>query len=438
MRRSCHNIKFIEIDGTVVGVCLGSDFCSEHEIGVAGMLTLLKVDGNDSGSNGLDRWRIKKPQNIGWTGFRDDKHLGAGMLLCRWPALGKVTEPIEASSADCKPTVDYNSGAIRSDSPLSASWDKDGFAVVGWTDDAMCKLAELYEALCQGHGIFMLTNSAGLGNAGPTLFRVDLHPEIWAEEDRKQRIEQEAHKANLDEWQTSSEGLYDKLCEMEAAVRECLGETYNMGFRFPAYSLPLRRPDGSWTNRPRFQGNRGELRVWLNPTHQSLWSCGWVNLQDIKDWSEGKGKIWPLGAAMPGGEHPFWAQVKKSLPEPDDNKQWSDTFPWSVSSVYSSGDYLWNHLSQRLGFFASGSAGSYPYVTHELFAADIEAAAKNGLTAIGEVKDRQKLNETVADWNASCSPEHRFEPQFFGRGESLVQRLQEAKMRIRRRNNMES
>jgi hypothetical protein len=34
----------------------------------------------------------------------------------------------------------------------------------------------------------------------------------------------------------------------------------------------------------------GKIRTWLNPMEQQKYDAGWMSIQDLRDWAEGKGR----------------------------------------------------------------------------------------------------------------------------------------------------
>jgi len=134
---------------------------------------------------------------------------------------------------------------------------------------------------------------------------------MWDQLDTKLRQEQADYDQWCAEWAEEAADLFTPLMAM--------GSKMSSGWSsVPWIFLPLPKPDGSWTYMPKASTRKdGTKQVWLNPAHQDLWSAGWYTAEDLRGWARGEGPIWPFCVALPPQEHPFWAEVRASVPKPN-------------------------------------------------------------------------------------------------------------------------
>lgn len=244
MRRGS-NPEFIEHESAIVGVNLGSDFCAEHEVGIAKMKQLLAIPTGDKD------WGIKRRQvtNVpgkhafGWTTGAMPK--GEGFFLRdMW---NKEV-----------PDFSQSSELITYRGTLAGAWDEGSFGVFSTDEVEISYLREVYDAFLTGDGVVFLGGGGGFANAGLIFGIASRIPEEfkrkWYDADKEAyEIEQEVKKSG---------------------IRELLAKA---GKRYFALS--------------RAHYKNGKLMFWLNPMEQQVNNFGYFTIEDLRAWAKGSGPI---------------------------------------------------------------------------------------------------------------------------------------------------
>ena len=238
-------------NGQVLGVCLSSDFTSEHEWGINGINQAFGKPGADSQKFsvpkqipifGLERRKITQvPKDFYW--FESNKHAG----IVYWNAWDKVRrDPAETRE------LGFGNGA------LAAAWDEKSFAVISTDVLQLTDLLEIFESMYALNGaIFLGGRETVFDNPGLCLAIASRLP-----------------KEMTDGWYAVDKEAYEVQQEMAATGIEELLRTAGKEY----FALSPRRKDG-------------KLIFWLNPQEQNKNNSGWFTLEDLKDWAAGKGKI---------------------------------------------------------------------------------------------------------------------------------------------------
>jgi len=243
--RKANDSGFIFNDEVLVGVNLGVDFTSEHEWGIKGIKKLFGIPSGEK-DWGIVRRKITRVPNtvtFGWTtGYEGT---GEGFYLFdTWdnlkPNFSKYTE-------------------LRSwRDTLSCAWDEKSFGVFSTSDAEIGYLHQIYDAFLNSDGAVFMGGGGVWGNTGLRLVIAS-------------RLPQDV----MDKWYAADKDHYELDQEVEATgIRQLLKEK---GKKYFALS-PRRQPDGS-------------ILFWLNPMEQQQNNYGYMTLQDLQDWAEGKGKI---------------------------------------------------------------------------------------------------------------------------------------------------
>ncbi len=232
---------WIELEGQLVGIALGSDFCAEHEWGIDGIKRKL---GFDSKLDGIARRTMSRKSDE--LQYIETKKYQAIFLS---PTESFYRHP--------------DSWAEQMRQGLGMAWDADTFGIVARTEADQTKLKELWEAF-QRNDIAVWT-SVGVFHMGSGLTFVmpSRMPEKYKEELLEKDLSHRRLEARVE----------------EMGIRELLKKA---GCKYFALSP-------KWDS----SGVTPEATVmfWLNPMEQHKHEAGWYYLEDLKQWAQGKGPI---------------------------------------------------------------------------------------------------------------------------------------------------
>lgn len=180
MRNSYHG-KFIFGDDGLIGVCLGSDYCSEHEWGIKDIQRLLGV--NSEADFGLPRRKTNQIKHLNW--FENDKVVGFTLYDFH----------SEEGNLNWKP----RNGFYYSDDNKSfyAGWSGSGFWILTdkptkkiKSEKTVERIKNIYDALNSINAVVWLGGGGVFENAGLCIGIVDKMPKSifdnWAAIDKQQ------------------------------------------------------------------------------------------------------------------------------------------------------------------------------------------------------------------------------------------------------------
>ena len=243
MRQGRDN-DILVLDGKLIGINLGADYCAEHEWGIAG----IQADfGMDKSKLGLEGRKVSScsPELI-WL----EKHKLSTRDKTPWAGIyfGYVHSSGELSSI----------GSAYGDQNLVTAWSEKDFAAISSDAGKVASLKEVFQAFKDldiaiwrgGGGVFK--------NAGLCLAIASRLP-----------------KNITDAWYQADDDRNKLKAEVEATGIEALLKKAGCGY----FALsPSREKDGT-------------IRFWLNPMEQKRNNYGWYTLEDLKEWAQGKGRI---------------------------------------------------------------------------------------------------------------------------------------------------
>lgn len=235
MRRG-FNPKLV-MDGDVfVGVSLGADYCTEHEMGIADLVDIFDLH-NGPRVWGIERRRVHRiPPGFQQFSLGDTEgfyYLSYGELLNH--------------------RSEFRGTGIR------AAWSDNSFGVITDVPTPRAHLRTLYDEFLKNNAVIALSGGGGfLENPGLCLAIADRIPQ---------------HVASL--WHDADKERYDLDEEMKSTGIEELLRAHNKRY----FSLrPRRQPDGS-------------VNYHLNPMDQDRNKFGTFTLGELKQWAEGNGPI---------------------------------------------------------------------------------------------------------------------------------------------------
>lgn len=263
--RTGHDGGWLEVDGKVIGISLGSDFCAEHENGISGLKRTLGIDGQKprysrekvvySKGPGLPRRTITQHDLVKFYEYQ-----GSVALICNnrwWFELfeGYVKENgVARAFQDRLPH-----GLPKGD--LGCAWSDDDFGIYGSGQNADL-IRELYAAFQSNNIAMWIGGAMALKNGGLVICMVDRIPEKEA----KILSDADMEAVRLDAASVAT-GILERL----AAARK--------GY----FACSPRWLNGKKSAHP--------VIYWLNPMEQDQNNYGWFTVEELDQWIAGKGPI---------------------------------------------------------------------------------------------------------------------------------------------------
>ena len=167
MRRAFNNVEFIEENGILYGISLGSDFCAEHEWGIEDMRGKFGI--TDKGLGYKSRKITKAPIL-----FKEEENLS---VLRSSDFFFEIKESYTAK--------DLLSHDIKSMSNnLETAWDGRGFCIATKNEADFPKLRELYQAFVEKNILitFLQSEISAFSNASLSILILDKLPKELTEQ----------------------------------------------------------------------------------------------------------------------------------------------------------------------------------------------------------------------------------------------------------------
>lgn len=279
MRTAFHDSGFVVSENNeTVGICLGYDFCAEHEFGSSGIKDVLNID-QKKYPVGLEERKSKAPaQDIFFAEYTDiGKPIGkkttvkekAAFLVCaqKW-TISDVKE--EAINATGKRSAIASLGAkfywTKEDKGfepekhnLAVSWSgEEGFAINVRGEENIARLKDLHQALLNGDVCLTELTANGFLRKSGAIGIFSKIPEEIKESVRASDLERDRILKKVAET-----GIENKI--------QGAGKGW--------YALSPREQDD------------GSLSFYLNPTEQHKYASGWFTVSELEEWCEDKGPI---------------------------------------------------------------------------------------------------------------------------------------------------
>lgn len=262
--------------GSVLGIALGADFTTEHQIGQDGIRSLLRV-----GLEAFATPRMRAGMMCGADGKPALVGIDARRSLADRDVLDRHCVFVE-TNAETRMVVRFMRGDgdrsfwARNDLPrfrrrgeqgLVTAWDDRGFCIRAFSEEARAATSDLRKALYDRDVAIGLGGlDPGISGGGlrlPIISR--LPPDLLAKlrDADIDRIElRKAAQATGIEKQLKTAGIgYFALAPAWARDVSLVGET-----RYP-------------------------VAFFLNPQDQGSFHCGWFRVEDLRDWVRGRGPI---------------------------------------------------------------------------------------------------------------------------------------------------
>lgn len=260
MRRTFTGQQIVSAnDGRFVGICLGYDFCAEHEWGIAGLKRAFGIPERATREkHGADARTatVCPPSNDLWFVRR-----GGFRYLMYWHHYEPWT-PARRSTVDLNGVLQ----AYRDDNELVAAWDEKSFGLRMPVAGGEQKLTKLYQAIQDKDLMIFLGAPEPFGGRGLVLCI-------------RSRVDAEILEA-------MGEADLDYIALREAAEATGIAARLDKaGKRYFALSP-------RWANE-----EKTDVVFWLNPMEQQRNNFGWFTVADLDDWIADRGKI-PMTAKV--------------------------------------------------------------------------------------------------------------------------------------------
>lgn len=277
MRRAFNDVAFLTLeDGTTAGICLGFDFCAEHEFGVKRIKQAMGIPGT-MGVEG--RTMTQQPAIVHFEKFKRTQRRERGAKTATrettaalivsaqsWLA-PKKEEPIKQTLRSIvRDGLDFyydphEKGFCEERDNLISAWDETGFAVVARGADNIKHLEEIHKALLAND--IALADPSGMGFAGRNGLGVVIASRVPEDIRKKVRDSDEDHARLLRAAEDT--GIAQKI------------KKSGKGF----FAL-----EPAWANE-----DKTEVKFFLNPTEQRQYNSGWFTLAQLEAWTRDEGPI---------------------------------------------------------------------------------------------------------------------------------------------------
>lgn len=244
--RKGNNCDILIVDGNVVGVNLGADYCAEHEWGINTIKSKLGIDVTKLG---VEQRKISRTHSdLVWLENiqmnkknKKDKSRWSGLYF------GYHDDNGEVYFADSP----YNQD-------LYTQWDERGFCAISSNPEKIDHLKKVYEAFATNDVVIWLGGGGVFQNAGLCIGIASKLPKEIADDWYQHDVEHNQLMADF-----KATGIEEKLKKA--------GKSY--------FALsPRREEDGS-------------LIFWLNPMKQDIHNYGWFKIADLEAWTRDEGPI---------------------------------------------------------------------------------------------------------------------------------------------------
>lgn len=280
MRSAWNGTSFISLNNEVIGICLGYDFCSEHEWGIRPLERYLGMQktkktlmglGPEKPVLGIDSRRIHTldVKDLHWQETLDGEarllyvpHLNVCYGYDEKRIEEMLTSLVERELTFSK--FDKEKGHT-----LKTAWADKGFGIAVRGNDNIEHLRNIYEALADNNAIVTLAHTA--------------YPSVFPEGGLYVLIG-DKFPSEIDEAMKADD--QDKIDLAKA--HEKLGledELKASGVRWFALSPKWLKDFRSEVE------TEYELIYWLNPMDQDENRCGWFTVEELRLWPEGNGPV---------------------------------------------------------------------------------------------------------------------------------------------------
>jgi hypothetical protein len=234
----------------VIGLYISSDSCSEHEVGISRLKSTLGV--SSEGVFGIEKRRINNTDNVFFGEFTH--HEGNREFTCAYLGSKEFSEPAKkVSTFKLFGENEFTAGA----------WDDRNFIFVVRDSNNVEDLKKLYNTLKKGEGSIFLSGAGNpFGGGGLNVASIPDIPKDYIDS----MLEKDLSAKRL----------------IEASDKTGIHKILNKaGCEYYALSP-------SWIND---EDESEGIMFWLNPSDQKNNNYGWYEVEELKLWAKGRGRI---------------------------------------------------------------------------------------------------------------------------------------------------
>lgn len=275
--RAGTNPEWLKIDGKLIGINLGADYCAEHEWGIRGLQGLLGMDGarpefsrekpKFTKPAGLPRRMISKHDCV-----RFYQHGKKAALIGRASWNHEYLDDAIAKDGMAKAFKEALPDDLRGwREGLKTAWGSDDFGIYGEGEDAE-HIAELWKAFEQNNIAIWVggTKLPVFENGGLVIAIADRIPAQYAKMLEDGDLDQEKLAAASD-----ATGITERLKKAGKGYFACSPKWF----------------DGKFKPKGQVKKTAHPIIYWLNPTEQDENNFGWFTVEELDEWVQGTGPI---------------------------------------------------------------------------------------------------------------------------------------------------
>ena len=275
MRNGSHDASILEHEGEFIGVNLGWDFTAEHEWGIKDLTRDFGIMGTSRNKSVFNRLGVKAKDVVG-VEARQVNDIPCGLSLV---IKDDFTYLIYMRSWDDKYDITDETPKKELDRILSAygdrglvtAWDGKSFGIRVSGKENRANLKALYAAFQEGDVMIAFIGAGGpFGNNGLCLFIIPECPDFV-----------------VDGYRDADIDMLDLRDAAEATGIE--KRLKDAGRRH--YALTPSWAGGIKSTKDGEIKTKHPVIYWLNPIEQDKYNSGYMTVEDLEDWIEGKGKI---------------------------------------------------------------------------------------------------------------------------------------------------
>lgn len=273
MRRSYHEVGFVGHDGNTIGVCLGFNFCSEHEEGIRDLKKHLDIRADERTAFGFVKPLLGlESRKVNYVDERSliwhsPKKNEAYLIFIPLEGRLLATDSPERFMKIVNSVIEHDLKFFGSDEEIVAAWDSRSFGIHVKGQEAVENLHSLYEAFLKKDVAFVsLRHNNPFSNNGLCLMQYSKFPKNVAEKLK------EADQDRLNLLKTV------KKSGIEQILRDNGKGWYALS--------PIWVADFHDRKNTKF-----DVMFWLNPMEQHRHQCGWYSIEELKLWARDRGPV---------------------------------------------------------------------------------------------------------------------------------------------------
>jgi hypothetical protein len=267
MRRGNNAGWHVEGD-KIVYVNLGADYCAEHEMGIRHLWQTLGVSLDQASKpHGIERRRISSHESV-----KMYEHRCQVLIICGDPWMMRHFEQAKDKAGMAKAWKEHVPSrlGLYGEETLAAAWDERSFGLLGKGEDAK-RLKVLYKEI-EAHNVAIWAGGrvSPFENGGLIIAVISNVAPEHLETMRAADDDAEKLKAA-----SAATGILERLAKAGKRYYACEPDWWDKKFNPKNRELATKHP----------------VIYWLNPMHQDQNNYGWLTVEDLDMWIEGRGII---------------------------------------------------------------------------------------------------------------------------------------------------